>query len=67
MELCSWCQTKIATRWTFWTQRPDGSGQRYLYCMCDECHAKQSRPMYPWKAEHEVTRDEWLIFKTMSE
>lgn len=62
-ELCSWCQRRLAVRWTFWTQKPDGSGQEYLYCACDDCWKNLAND---WYAKHEVNRDEWLVAKTQA-
>lgn len=61
MEICSWCQSRKATHWTFWTQELGGRGQRYAYCSCDTCWRETELGKY------EVTRDEWLVAKTMTE
>ena len=74
MELCSWCQGRLATHYTRWNQRPDGRGQSYLYVFCDKCWSlvfgndelkiigKRGR-----LARYEISRDEWLLAKTMDE
>ena len=61
-EMCSWCQRGFAAHWTFWTQKPDGSGQAYMYCMCSKCWGKG---VLDWYVKHELTRDEWLLARML--
>jgi len=63
-EQCSWCRTRTATRYHCWTQKPDGTGQQYAYCSCEQCFAKQDNR---WFEKCQVSRDEWLVARMFAE
>ena len=62
-ELCQWCLQKFATHWALWTQEPTGRGQTYARTFCDKCW--QAAGAEDVMGEWEMSRDEWLVAKTM--
>lgn len=56
-EYCRFCNMREATRWLLWT---DQHGQQQLDGSCNQCFEDHD-------FEGEVTRDEWLLAKMLSE
>lgn len=64
-EICQWCLQKFAVHWTFWTQEPNGRGQRYARTYCEKCWAAAGGKDALGK--YELTREEWLLSDMMHE